>query len=360
MPTKNKRTAGAAAKEDLKKARTAKEDPKLAPVKAALSKVEHLPDACKQLLIAILAPSLGSSPERHEVQTAALVMIEATLEKEKSIFQERVSASEQKLTDLNSLKTNKDAERAAADAALAEAKEQEQKQKEQLAEASEAKVSAEKTLAGAQEARTEGGKSFEANKQEKEMLEKALLDHYKTPMDADECPHYPALQPHLNKLTIDDSLLSALPASCMKPKDQRGAFDLVVVEELGKAFSTKIAQLNSVLEGEVPAAKERDLKVQDAESDLEAKKAAVQQITAALEVAQKAVQDAAQQAVHAAKAASGAVTDVQKEMKVCDAFKLQLSEFEASPLATFNALKKPQEVPVDKVEAAEEVATAGA
>jgi len=358
MPSKNKRSAAAAAKEESKKPRT---DPKLAPITSAISKVGHLPEPCKQLLIAILPPSLGSgsSPERHESQIAALDMIEETLQQEKSSIQERIAASEQKLAELNSLKTEKDGEQATADTALKELKDEEQKKEELLKEASEAKCSAEKAFAEAKDAKTEGGKTFEANKQEKESLETALLNHYKTPMDADEGPHFAALQPFLCKLTLDESLQQALPSSCVKPKEQRGSFDIVVLEELQKAFATKIAELGSKLEAEAPLAEELDSKVRDAESDLETKKTNVQEHTGAFEAAQKNVQEATQAVMAASKAVSTAAANVQAEVRTCDALKFQLSEFESGPLATFTALKKPA-APLEKVEAAEEVATAGA
>merc|ERR1712216_59360 len=106
-------------------------------------------------------------------------------------------------------------------------------------------------------------------------------------------------------------------------------------------------------------AEELDSKVRDAESDLETKKTNVQEHTGAFEAAQKNVQEATQAVMAASKAVSTAAANVQAEVRTCDALKFQLSEFESGPLATFTALKKPA-APLEKVEAAEEVATAGA
>jgi chromosome segregation ATPase len=361
MPAKNKRTAApVAAKEDAKKPRV---DPKLAPVTSAISKVENMPEKCKEMLIAMFAPSLkvGPSSERHEIQTAALGMIEETLQQEKARMQERVSASEEKLANLNSIKTEKDGEQAAAEAVLAARKEQEQTQKTLLADATTAQRSAEQTLAAALEAQKQGDTTFEANKQEKEVLDKAFIEHYKTPMDADEGPHFGSLQPLLGKLTLDESLLSALPSSCVKLKDQRGSFDIVVLSELEKAFSTKIAELASLLEAEEPAAADRKAKYEAAESDYVQKKDAQKEAVSAYEAAQKAVKEAEQEKAKAVKVAASAGDDVQVEVQVCEVHKQHLSEFEAGPMATFSSLKEPPSAPtLDKVEAAEEVATAGA
>lgn len=335
-------------------------DPKLVLVQSALSKMEHLPEPCKHLLIAILAPSLGDGSERHKAQTAALGMIEEALAQEKSRIEECITASEEKLTEFNASKTEKDGEQEAAEAAIAERKDEEQKQKTLLEEASEATRIARKALAEAQEAKTHSGKTFEANTQEKEMMEKAFGEHVKTPMDAGEGINFSALQPLLGKLALDESLLSALASSCCKPKDQRGAFDNVVLDELQKAFSKRIAELTSLLEEEGPAATERDSKVQASESDLEAKRVAEQELVVAYEAAQKAVQEASQEAASASKAAASAAMGAQVEEQAKAALKLQLSEFEDGPFRTFAALNKPQEVSVDKMEVAVEMAPADA
>merc|ERR1712124_22093 len=113
--------------------------------------------------------------------------------------------------------------------------------------------------------------------------------------DADEGPHFGSLQPLLGKLTLDESLLSALPSSCVKLKDQRGSFDIVVLSELEKAFSTKIAELASLLEAEEPAAADRKAKVDAAHSDYDQKKDAQKEAVSAFEAATKAVKEAEQE-----------------------------------------------------------------
>jgi len=312
------------------------------------------------MLMAVLAPSLvKTSSERHEIQTACLEMIEETLQQERSSIQGRVSASEQKAEDFKSIQVAKDAQRAAAGTALAEKQEQEQKQKSSLAEAGEARRTAEKALADAQVAKTEGHTKLEASSKEKELLEMALQEHYIIPMDASEGPHYTALKPLLCKLILEDSLVSALPSSCAKPKDQRGSFDVLVLEELRTAFSKKIAELGYVLEAEVPAAEERASKAREAESELEKTKVIEHELTAALEAAQKDVQAAQEEAVNAVMVATGAAADVEAAVLVATAVKGELSEFEAGPLAAFLALKSPPEVFMENAES-EVAAAAGA
>jgi len=231
-----------------------------------------------------------------------------------------------------------------------------------LAETSTAKREADKALKEATDAKLSGGKTFESNKEEKVALEKAFEEHYKTPMSTDEKIHFSMLQPHLCKLKLDESLVSALPSTCVKTKEQRGSFDIVVLDELQKAFTIKIEELTVAIDTEGPNALEREAKVQAAEADLESKKAALKDAMAAYSEAEKSRKAAEQEVAEALKVAKSAAKETEVEKKACQALKEKLAEFEAGPLATLANLKDPPQeaAPMDTVEAAEDVATAGA
>merc|ERR1712187_683470 len=84
-------------------------------------------------------------------------------------------------------------------------------------------------------------------REEKATLETLFRDHFKAPMEANEGPHFSFLQAHMSKLELEESLAVALPSSCAKPKEQRGAFDDLVISELEKAMITKIESLIKAL-----------------------------------------------------------------------------------------------------------------
>merc|ERR1712048_842103 len=93
---------------------------------------------------------------------------------------------------------------------------------------------------------------------------KAIVEGEFTAADADT--HYKSLEPSLGDLILDDSLKTALPITCVKPKAERGAFDNMVIEELQKAFSKKTAELSQTLAEAGPKKAERDAIVEAAET----------------------------------------------------------------------------------------------
>lgn len=130
---------------------------------------------------------------------------------------------------------------------------------------------AEVALAEAKEAQKTGDANHESLQKEKSDIEAVHQEHFKAPMDADEAPHYSFLKPFIPSLGLEDSLANALPSSCVKPKEQRGGFDNLVLEELGKALAAKLAGLTKSIAEEVSAVSERHANVVSAEAVLEAK-----------------------------------------------------------------------------------------
>merc|ERR1712013_793232 len=112
-----------------------------------------------------------------------------------------------------------------------------------------------------------------------------LKDSFSTPMEAEKGLHYSAFEPHIGKLGLDESLAIALPSSCAKNKDQRGAFDDVVLGELEKALTSKIQSIDNAIEDEIPKAAERKNAVVAAESVLEEQVAIERGLVAELEAA---------------------------------------------------------------------------
>merc|ERR1712217_462426 len=107
-------------------------------------------------------------------------------------------------------------------------------------------------------------------REEKATLEALFEDHVKAPMEANEGPHYSFLQAHMSKFELEESLVVALPSSCTKATEQRGAFDDLVISELEKAMITKIASLSKSIEEEKPFEAERKAAVIGAETSLKA------------------------------------------------------------------------------------------
>merc|ERR1711904_641486 len=83
-------------------------------------------------------------------------------------------------------------------------------------------------------------------------MEAAYLEHFKKPMEANECLIFSHLQPFVALLGLEESLTSALPSSCTKPKEQRGGFDDLVLTQLGSPSERKQSLLLSPLSKVLP------------------------------------------------------------------------------------------------------------
>jgi len=159
-------------------------------------------------------------------------------------------------------------------------------------EATKARKAAESAVAEAKDSLKKSQATQEDLEKQKAAIDVAYLEHFKAPMDADETPHYPSLKPFIEHLGLEDSLSSALPSSCAKPKDQRGSFDQLVLGEMGKAMVAKIAGLEKSIADEAAAVSGHKAGVITAEETLTVKTAAETDAAGNLEVAVAARKEA--------------------------------------------------------------------
>merc|ERR1719401_2779840 len=186
-------------------------------------------------------------------------MVEETLNTKKSDMEAAVAAENLKLNDLKA--SEEGLLRAVKDSEVALAAQQEivQTVQQALANATATADASVKALADRSAARKAGDEKIEEAKKEKAALELAFETHYKAPMaEGIAGPHFKELEPLLKTIDIEASLLVALPSSCAKAKEHRGSFDEVVLQEVDKAITSKIASLGNFLESEVAAAVERE------------------------------------------------------------------------------------------------------
>jgi hypothetical protein len=97
--------------------------------------------------------------------------------------------------------------------------------------------------------------------------------------------HLDALLPLATKLT-DESLVTALPSTCIKPAADRSAFDNMVMDQLEASLTSRLTQLNADVEAAKPAKAQRAADVAAAQHVLkeaeEAQQKASEATTAAL------------------------------------------------------------------------------
>jgi len=347
-----KRTNVQAAKHANKKAKI---DPALENIANIINEAEHLPQQCRAMLVDMLPLSLSVTVDkRHELQTVAVDMVEETLNTKMSAMEAAVAAENEKLETLKASEGGLTNAVQVAETALTAQQVVVQKLKEALAEATSVANASQTTLSERTAAQKAGDEAAVAAKEEKAALEVAFDAHFKTPMtEGTAGPNFKELEPFLKTIEIEASLLTALPSSCAKSKEHRGTFDEVVLTELDKAISSKLASLGALLAAEAPASIEREAAVRAAEKEYEAKKEAQRQSAAAFESAQRDLGEREAKLTEAKSHVDEFQPQLTSLLGSVEKVKVALGEFEAGPFATFTTFKT-------KTGVAVEVAPAGA
>lgn len=342
-----------------------KADPAFASVGDAIMESEQVPQRVRDMLIEMLPFSLKfASDERHDLQSMAVDMIEQTLTGKKAALVENVAKEDEGLATLKGSESGLAAAVTEAEENLKNAKEVALAKATALANAMEEENASQKNLNSLRTAQTEADSKFGSMKTEKEEINAAVAEHY-GPIEEGEDgkAHYKKLEPFLVKIDIESTLLKALPSTCAKKKDARGAFDNIVIKSLKDAFHAKVEALGASIEAEGPASESRAAGVQAAEADLEAKKAAKEKAGTDAEEASKGEKDCKAALTKAKKDEKDFHPKVDANTKRLEKAREVLADFEAGSFANFFTFKSrvaavPEEAPAPAEEAAAEEAPA--
>jgi septal ring factor EnvC (AmiA/AmiB activator) len=273
-------------------AKKLKLDPALASVVDAIKKSGHLPERCRAMLIDMVPFSLALPADmRLESQAEVVEMIAETLQITKTDMEGSVSSTNTELESLKGIMADSEGAVKEVDAALSAQKEAVEAAKASLDEATTTTNGCRQSLADQQSMQAASDAKLTSAKEEKATLEAVVNEHFKTPMEASEGPHFDALEPFIQDLQLDTSLLEALPGACSKTKEDRGNFDNVVLQTLETSLADKINRLNETIVAETPAAAEREAAVKEAEAQYAAKEEIQTQLEAKLEEEQKLQRD---------------------------------------------------------------------
>jgi chromosome segregation ATPase len=313
-----------------------KTDSPLASIVDVLNSSEELPKNVREMLVEMLPLSLGQAADsRHAVQDMAVNMVEKILLNRKASLQSQVDASSETL----------DKEKAAEEELVKRAKELEsdlETQKTAVAAlqnsltqvSSTAKASADALEKKSAEYKAAEDRFVDANST-KVGLEGALKDH----SQAEVGLSWDQLAPFVKKLEIEASLLTALPSTCGKPKEQRKSFDLLVLEELERAFSAKIAELSAAVEKDSPAVAELEAAMSAAEKEHLTNKDRQKEVETELSAAQKIQSDREVELKNAKVGVDKAKPALKALVAEHDNAKKALNTFEDGPLTHFSSCK---------------------
>lgn len=288
------------------------------------------------------------------MQQMGVDMIQEKLEEHKQKLGEAVALARKELEELEGSKSTLSVSLDASKAWLEERKKTFLALHAASQEAKAAVKEAEGALAEAKNLQKKGDANHAALEKQKASIVAAYEEHFKTPMDANESPHYSHLKPFIESLGLEESLTKALPASCTKAKEQRGSFDELVITELGKSLVQKIADLEKSIADEVSGVDARKTAINNAEEQIVAKIVAEKTAAEGDQAAAAAKHQADAEVTKASDEWSSFEPRVVEATEKLNAHEAARVEFEDGALKDFTSLRD-KEAPVE-----EEAAPAGA
>jgi len=251
----------------------AKADPKLTSVKQTLEGSD-LPDAVKSMLVSMLPHSLAlDSTQRNGHQARVVDMIGEVYEGIESKMKQCADLAREQVVTLENSKDTLESDVQEAEARHTQASEVMESKKAVLAKCFSAASECKSALAIQQEAQRTGDACGLAVEQEHSCLKVAIDEHLKILRDGSwetgsAKLHLNILLPLATKWT-DESLVTALPSTCVKSASERSSFDNMVLDQLELSLKERVAKLGADIEVENPAKTLRSVAVSGAQQTLQ-------------------------------------------------------------------------------------------
>jgi len=348
-----------------KKARKVDDSKRCLQIEAALQLAagKGMPEEVLMMLSMTLKHSLTTLKEdRHPFQSQFVEMVGKSLSMAEEFLTESVAAAEAVVNNGDTEKLHRETAVKEAEETYSSSKEahrQKQLAKNEAAEAFQATIQPLKDAIAHQK---DGDSNAVALDSAKASLDKALADLL-APLKAEggKQRQLQALSKALHGL--DGSLLEAMLLPLAKNPEQRGSFDMVILEQLDQQIAAKVAGLEDELAQAAPAREQRAAAVKAVQEAHDAAKSASDLAVGEL----KSVKDfeaAAKSALGAAKEAiENFAGELEKAANDLDKARAKLANFRSGALATFNEFRErisPAPPADEPAPAAEEPATANA
>jgi len=218
---------------------------------------------CRQMLLVAAPLSLCvPADQRHAHQRLAVEMIGEVSANVESRLDEAVAAEQAALEALEASKATLESRASAAKEELTAVSAAADARKQDLDGASAAMMAARRALSERQEEQRRAAAGEERARQDQEALRSALEGPFARLRDGswegDEAKAlYGAVGGVLPKLSLDESLVTALPSSTTKRPEERGAFDKMVVEQLQLGLEGRIRELCAAIAAAGPEGQQR-------------------------------------------------------------------------------------------------------
>jgi hypothetical protein len=246
-----------------------KVDPKIASVKQTIESAD-LPEPCKAMLLAMIPHSLDVHQNlRCEAQSRAVDMIGEVYDAIELKLKNVAESESAKVTEIEASKDTMEAALAEAETRHSATTATVESCKAALAQCFSTANERKLALAAAEESERTGNAPGFIAEEEHRGLQSALDEHLKVLKEGSwetgsAKRHLDALLPLATKLT-DESLVTALPSTCIKPPAERSTFDNMVIDQLESSLMSRLTQLSSSVEAEKPAKAQRAAEVATAQ-----------------------------------------------------------------------------------------------
>jgi len=250
----------------------AKVDPKIVSVKQTIETAE-LPEPCKAMLLAMIPHSLCVPQDlRTQPQLRAVDMVGEVYDAIELKLRTTAESEKAKVTEIETSKDVMDAALVQAETRHSATSATVDSCKAVLAQCFSTAQELKLALAASMESERAGNTPGFVAEEEHRGVKSALDEHLKVLKEGSwetgsAKRHLDALLPLAMKLT-DESLVTALPSTCIKPPAERSTFDNMVIDQLESSLVSRLTQLTTEIEAEKPAKAQRAAEVATAQQKL--------------------------------------------------------------------------------------------
>jgi len=261
----------------------AKVDPKVAKVASVKQTIESadVSESCKAMYVAMVPHSLCVPKDvRSEPQSRAVQMISEVYDAIELTLKHTAQKESAKVVEIAASKGSVDAAFSEAESMHSATTATVESRKAALAQCFKTTYDRKLALAAAEESERTGNAAGLAVEEEHRALKCALDEHLKV-LKEGSCEtdsakrHLDALLPLATQLTAE-SLVTALPCTCLKPLADRSTFDNMVIDQFEAILMAKLTQLNADIEAGKPAKAQRAADVAAAQQSLKVAEDAMQ------------------------------------------------------------------------------------
>jgi len=318
-------------------------DPKLTSVRKMLEGSD-LPDAVKSMLVAMLPHSLAvDATQRNDHQNRVVEMMGEVYDAQETKMKQAADLAREQVVALENSKDTLESDVQESEARHSQAGEVLESKKPVLACCFGTASAAKTAHAADEEAQRAGDAAGLAVEQEHGGLKVAVDEHLKVLREGSwetgsAKQHLDILLPLATKWT-DESLVTALPSTCIKSASERSSFDNMVLDQLELSLKARLEKLAAEIEAEAPAKTGRSAAVAVAQQTVQ--QAVDAQMKASDDVA--SALSAQKEALAALEKAKTALTTFKPALKkaneAADEAQAEMEIFHDSRVSCFDGLK---------------------